>query len=113
MFYNKNNQSTDNHIDSWISIAAFVSTAIAAGSLAYHNVIATRIAILIILGSVAFIAIGSNKAKIVLMSIALFLFVLYYSGSDLYFPQIVKQMLELTIVLACIYIMIRSTLRKK
>ncbi len=96
-----------------VNIATIVSTSITCISLAYHKILSIQIAALIMLGVVIFVALGNNLSKIVLACVALFLFVLYYSGGqDENFSALMKQMLALIIVLIGIYIIIRTFFRK-
>lgn len=96
-----------------VNIATIVSTTITCISLAYHQILSIQVAALIMLGVVIFVALGNNLSKIVLACIALFLFVLYYSGgNNQYFSALMTQMLTLIIVLIGIYIMIRSLFKK-
>ena len=70
-------------------------------------------AALILLGVVAFVALGNNVAEIVLARAVLFLFVLLYShGDKTAFLQLMIQMLTLIIVLLGLYVMIRGIFKR-
>lgn len=100
-------------IKTLVSIATIVSTTITCINLAYHQILSIQVAALVMLGVAIFVALGNNLSKIVLACVALFLFVLYYSGgNNQYFSTLMTQILAQIIALIGIYIMIRSIFKK-
>jgi hypothetical protein len=96
-----------------VNIATIVSATVTCVRLANYGIISIQWAALIMLGVVAFVALGNNLSKIVLAAAALFLFVLLYSDGDkATFSQLMTQMLTLIIVLIGLYVMIRGIFKR-
>jgi hypothetical protein len=96
-----------------VDIATIASTAITCIRLAYHDIVSISVAVLVMLGVVIFVAIGTNISKIVLVAAALFLFVLVYSGGNKeQFTVLMTQVGALILALMGIYIIIRGFFRR-
>ncbi len=97
-----------------MNIATIVSTVVTCVRLTYYEIISIQVAVLIMLGVVIFVALGTNIAKVILAASALFLFVLMYSyGDKEAFTQIMTQMLALIIALLGIYVILRGAYRNR
>lgn len=111
--YNNRRQQSSSFTKTLLNIATIVSTTITCIRLAYYGILSIQWAALIMIGVVAFVAIGNSLAKILLAAVALFLFVLLYSyGDKVAFSQLMTHMLTLIIVLIGLYVMIRGIFRR-
>jgi hypothetical protein len=116
MFYTHNrsqNRGKALLMKTLVNIATIISTSITCVSLTYQKILSIQVAALIMLGVVIFVALGNNLSKIVLACVALFLFVLYYSGgNNSHFTNLMTHMLTLIIVLIGLYVIIRAIFRR-
>ncbi len=96
-----------------VNIATIISTSVTCISLVFRKVIPIQIALVIMVGTAVFVALGNTLSKIVLACTALFLFVLYYSnGNTNHFSALMKEMVTLILVMLCVYILVRSFFKK-